>query len=124
MAKTRPTLGYASREDAIEALSKAGLGPTDIAAKIGSTRKTVSTFLAILRKKGRISAVRRPHDLAPVTRCTVVLAGDVIEELAPHAWRRAITVQNLVLRIVEAAIRDDLVDAVLDDIDAKVAEAA
>ena len=46
---------------------------------------------------------------------TVLFPVDILERLRPHAALRGISPNETARRLVEAALDDDLVDAVLDD---------
>jgi hypothetical protein len=65
--------------------------------------------------KGPHRLPRRPVDL---NVRTVRVPIDLLAELEPHAARRGISANKLVVLIIDAAIADNMIDAILDDGDA------
>ena len=107
----KPTLGYASRTDAVIGLRSQHLSTAAIAAQIGIDRKTVVALeLSASRSRKRVQSCR-----------TVLFPIDVLAKLSAHAAKRGIAVNEIARRIVETVIDDGIVDAVLDDA-AEVAE--
>lgn len=107
MACRKPTLGYASRTDAVVALRAQHLSTAEIGARIGIEQKTVVALeLSASRSQRRSQSCR-----------TVLVPVDVLALLSPHAARRGINANQLIRRLIEAIIDDDMVDAVLDDAD-------
>jgi transcriptional regulator len=110
------TLGYPSRTEAIIALRRQGLNTGEIAARIGIETKTVSALEhSALRSAKRQKRPAEEHGL------TILFPADILDRLAPHAARRGIHVNSLVRRIVDTAIDDNMIDAILDDADDGVA---
>lgn len=52
---------------------------------------------------------------------TVVFPIETLRQLVPFAARRKITVNELIRRMIDAALDDQLIDALLDDDEAKAA---
>lgn len=104
----KPTLGYATRTEAVQALRAQKLSTREIARRIGVEVKTVSA----LEQSGE-----RPRRVRPTEEMgrTVVVSIDVLDALRPHAERRGLSVNALVRRIVETVADEAMVDAVLDD---------
>jgi orotate phosphoribosyltransferase-like protein len=101
MVSRKPTLGYRSRTDAVVALRAGGLSTKEIARQLEVSYNTVTS----LECQRRHSKGNR----------TVLLPVDTLERLKTPANQRNITANELVRRIVEVIIDDDMIDAVLDD---------
>jgi hypothetical protein len=108
MAKGKPTLGYPSRTEAVLALRRQQLTTHAIAERIGIQPKTVLS----LETSATRSLRRRSQNCR-----TVVFPIDLLNALGPHAARRGVSANELARRVVEAALDDKLIDAVLDDAD-------
>lgn len=101
----KPTLGFATRTDAVLALRRQSLSTKEIAERIGIEHKAVTALESSAgRSRSRTEECR-----------TVLFAVELLDQCRPHAARRGITANELARRIVEAAIEDKMVDAVLDD---------
>lgn len=109
----KPTLGYASRTEAVLALRRAGNSSQEIADAIGISTATVT---ALEHSAGRKKS-RRPDRPAEVHGRTVLFPIDLLDELAPEATRRNMHVNMLVRRLIECIVDDSLVTSVLDDAD-------
>jgi len=99
-------------------MSRRGLPPRDIARRLGTTANAISTRLHQLRKRGVAlppPQIGRPKGTARshLTRTTRQLH----EDLQPYAARRGLAVKELCRRILNAVAEDDLVDAILDDLE-------
>ncbi len=107
---TIPTLGYASRTDAVLALTRQGLGPREIAAKLEIDLDKVYA----LRASGRERIAPR---LAPVNkpRRQIEIDSETLTALSRSAAARGVSVTELVRKLLAAIAEDDLVTAVLDD---------
>jgi transcriptional regulator len=112
MAGPKPVLGYPSRTAAVLAMRAEGKETHVIAKALGIPVKAVSAL--------EHSAARYHRDQsasADRIQTVISLPWPVLVKLQPHADRRAITANHLARLLVLAVIRDDLVDAVMDDAD-------
>ncbi|MDX3971129.1 MAG: hypothetical protein QHD01_31675 [Bradyrhizobium sp.] len=107
MSVRKPTLGYASRTDAVIGLRAQNLSTKEIAARIGIEQRTVVALeLSAARSHRRVQSCR-----------TVLVPVDILAALGPHAAKRGIAVNELIRRLIDACVDDKIVDAVLDDAD-------
>ena len=109
-SRSIPTLGYPSLTEAVWALKQQGKTPAEIAAAIDRPLKSVKALT--------ISAARADHRrAAPAERNgrTVLFPADVLDRLRWAAGKRAVSVNELARRIVETAVDDNMIDAILDD---------
>jgi len=97
-----PCLGYRSRTAAALALRAEGLTMKQIAARIGISEKDTHALI--------LSSHRRAD-------CRVTLTADQIERLKPHADKRDVTGKELARQIIETVIAENMIDAVLDDLE-------
>ena len=67
-------------------------------------------------RSGARTEARRARRPAETQGRTVLFPNDVLDGLTPHADLRRITVNELVRRIVETALDDGMIDAILDDL--------
>jgi len=104
MPKRIRTLGYPSRTAAVAALIESGRKPGEIATLIGCTLLEVYNARKFHRSLGE-----------PIPDKTVLFGGDIFQRGERFAMARGITVNELFRRIVETAIEENIVDAVLDD---------
>jgi hypothetical protein len=102
----KPTLGYPSRTEAVLALRKERLSTAAIAQRVGIEPKIVTALEA---------SGKRSRELASDGYRTVLFPPDLLRRLRPFAVRRDVSVNELARRIIEAAVDDGIVDAVLDD---------
>jgi len=109
MGARKPTLGYASRTDAVLALRAQRFSTEAIAARLGIETKTVS---ALEHSAGRPK--RAPRPIEELCR-TVLFPIDVLDSLGPHAAKRNIHPNHLARLIVETVVDEKMIDAVLDD---------
>lgn len=109
----KPTLGYASRTDAVLALRAQGIQTREIARRIGIEPKTVAA-LEHSAGRARSGRAQRPHE--EVCR-TVLFPIEILDRLGPHAARRSMHPNRLARLIVEMVVDEKMVDAVLDDAD-------
>ncbi len=107
---TIPTLGYVSRTDAVLALTRQGLGPREIASKLGIDLDAVYALRASGRERiaPRLAPVHRPRRQIEID--TVILTA-----LSRPAAARGVSVTELVRQLLAAIVEDELVAAVLDD---------
>lgn len=105
----KETLGYPSRTEAVLALRRKGQTTREIANAIGIDVKTVSAL--------ECSAQRWPRHGGPVPVRPAFdgISLETRQRLRPHAAARGITVDRLVMQIVDQVAEGGLVDAVLDD---------
>lgn len=108
MAAKKPTLGYPSRTACCLALHDQGKSYHEIAILTGIEPTTVS---ALLTSGSRARQARACEQNGR----TIVFATDLLDMLAPHAIKRKITVNALARRLVEIAVEEGMVDAILDD---------
>lgn len=106
-----PTLGFPTRRAAFVALAMEGRNPAQIAARVnaahagaGLTARQVTTYLSVLRIKGRES-------VPMLLRLPV----ETFEQLMSEARSRNSRADYLARRLVEAAVSDNLINAILDD---------
>jgi hypothetical protein len=116
MGAPKPCLGFPSRTAAVLALRKQGEPTEIIAARVGITANQV---LALESSAGRYD--KRPAQNAVATDRALLLPPWLLQALTPHATRRGATPAMLAFAIIETVIADDMVDAVLDDQDERVA---
>lgn len=110
MSRPQPTLGYVSRMAACEALTAQGMTPRDIARAISTGEGIefdVGTVYSFLNKAKK----RR----GPVKHRSVEIEVATLERLAPHAFRRGLSIRELVRQMIETIVDDEMVDAVMDD---------
>ncbi len=110
----KPTLGYASRTEAVVGLRAQGVPTREIARKLGIAIKTVS---ALERSGARKAGVRvaEPRGLTTEGGQAVVVSLDALRALRPHAAKRNLSVNALVRRLIDTVADEGMVDAVLDD---------
>lgn len=106
----KPCLGYSSRTEAIIALRSKGLSTREIAERTGLDVNIITA----LEHSGARSKRRAFRPEAEQTRA-VLFPPVVLDRLGPHAARRGVAVQSLARRIVETALTEGLIDALLDD---------
>lgn len=104
-------LGYPTKTAAVLALRAQGMRICDVARMLGISPNAAS---------GLESHVKRVKSLKPDQPPATPTAGDLMpmdvrRALRPHAARRDITVDRLIVDIIAAVAHGDLVDAVLDD---------
>lgn len=110
MGAAKPCLGYPSRTAAVHGLRAQGLTTRAIAAAIGIPDNTV---LALECGDRRIRAIRPTEEMGRA----VLFPVDVLAALGPHAARRGIHPNSLARLIVETAVDENMIDAILDDAD-------
>jgi len=105
----KPTLGYATRTDAVLALRAQRVSTAEIARRLEIEPKTVT---ALAHSAGRRRRATRPSE--EMGR-TIVFPVDILDALRPHAAKRGMHVNSLARRIVETVVDEKMVDALLDD---------
>lgn len=106
----KPAFGYPSRSEAVLAMRKQGHSTSDIADKLGIETKTVFAL-----EHSAMRAQKRQRRPAEEHGRTVLFSVDVLDRLRPHAAKRGIHANHLARLIVETAIDEGLIDALLDD---------
>ena len=104
----------------IECLAKQGVRPCHIADQLGVSRQRVYTRIGWLRRAGEDipefprgapgGAIGRPRK--PRLRA---MPDDLRDRLAEIAEMRGQSIEQLATRLLTVIVRDDLVDAILDD---------
>lgn len=110
MPPAKPALGYSSRSEAVIALRRRNLSTDEIARQLGITTSIVTAL--------EHSAMRsRTRQVLPASQHgrTVLFPIDVLDRLQPHAAKRGIHANHLARLIVETAVDEDMIDAILDD---------
>jgi hypothetical protein len=118
-----PTLGYASRTEAVLALSAEGLAPAVIAGRIGISVNAVTGLVSSAARSkhrrameaARAAPTAMGQDVSPSSRLDVSFPQTTLRRLRPFASRRGISVGTLIQRIVFEVASEGMVDAVLDD---------
>ena len=100
MPAAKPVFGYPSMTAAVVALRAQGLSAAAVARRLEISVANVSAFESSARRR-----ISRP----------IRLPADVAKLAEKPARQRGITVEQLALRIVVTALREGMVDAVLDD---------
>lgn len=110
MSGPKPALGYPTRTAAVLALMAQGKKAPEIARMIGMSAKDVVSLKCSAqrgpRREGQEEAREKPGFHIPL---------DVRQQLAPHARKRDMTIERLILELAAVIGRDSLVDAILDD---------
>ncbi len=110
MAAPVRTLGFASRREAILSLAMQGLTPSEIAESINTAHPEAA---ASGRQIGSyLSALRRNGQCVPVP---VRLDEELYQQLTTAAKARGSRADHLAGRLMATILRDQLVDAILDD---------
>lgn len=103
---------------AIERLARDGYEPAAIAALVDSPVTSVRTIISKLRRRGvDVPTTRRPIDCPAGlgSRIEIALPGPIADRLSIEASSRGVSIRDLVLALLTAAVRDDMVGAILDD---------
>lgn len=108
MSAPKPTLGYPSRTAAVLDLRHRGLRDAEIADRIAISVQTVAALAASAKRR------KRPSEAGGRT---VVIPVDVLDRLTPHATARGISTNELVRRLIDTAVDDGMIDAILDDME-------
>jgi hypothetical protein len=101
----KPTLGYASRTDAVLALRAAGKSYAQISALTGMSENSAK----VLKWRAGKAAPRADGMVR-----TITIAADVLLALRPEALKRHMRSDQLVRRLLDAIVADALVPAILD----------
>lgn len=109
-----------AQRDWIVAQAKAGIGPRQIQRQAGFpvSRSGVYNVLSAARKRGEPIGLfpknRKLADAHGVFRIVIWESG-IGQAIAAAAEARRITVSELLKRLVETAVADRMIDAILDD---------
>ena len=108
--------------DRIVALAKRGIRPARIFDLVGDARNLTQVYKTIghaRRIDPSIPSFRtaRTSEVGPKVRnqFAVELPADLLLDLAPHAEKRRLTAKELAIALITVVVREDLVDATLDD---------
>ncbi|ARE85026.1 hypothetical protein ROSMUCSMR3_03572 [Roseovarius mucosus] len=89
---------------------------SEIARRLGVTTQRVHSVLHYLRRHGAAFPPVRPgKPCGPQGAQLTRLNAETRAALAPHAIARGIETKALAVRILDVVIRDNLIDAILDD---------
>lgn len=103
----RPTLGFATRTDAVKALRDAGRSVDEISELTGIERAVVIALDHYAR--------RRRLELATADERVITLDLRTLNRLRPAAHARGISAGELARQIINTVAADNMVAAVLDD---------
>lgn len=104
------TLGFRTRTEAALHLKALGLGPTEIGKRLGISAGAAGGLTSSVTRQ-RQSRAKAPRTLG----IDAQLAVGTRQKLRPYAAKRGISLEALVLRIVETVADERLADAILDD---------
>lgn len=104
-------MGYPTKTAAVLAMRAEGMRISDVARKLGISQSAASGLESHAKRVKSInreapSAARRASEFIPL---------DVRVALRPHAAKRNVSTERLIIDLVIAVAENDLVDAVLDD---------
>lgn len=100
-----------TREQAAVELAKSGLSSRQIAERMGIKPVSVSTWLTRARRNGDDVPINR----TPTRKYSIILDAEDKAALDAEAAARGMNVAKLSRQILSAVLRDNLIDAVLDD---------
>lgn len=112
----KPCLGYRSRTDAVLALRAQGLSYLDIARRVGIDSKTASALAA----SGARKSYRQQAGAAAPPPAGIVLSKFTRAGLRTAAAARSLSIDALAIRLLDAIVDGELIDAVLDDRDDEI----
>lgn len=103
MPASHPVAGYQSKSEAVMALSAQGLGPTEIAKRLGISQSSASALRCKLAKAEPAGGqmIKIPHRTLQAYRAA--------------ASARGIGAADLVRRLLALVAADGLIEAILDD---------
>ena len=105
-----------SLQQEIVARALAGMRPCDIVRELNCARGTVDDYIWKGRAAGMPIQRFRPGN--PKGSMTIIVSPHLRHALQPHADQRGIDPQELAVLILQCITDGQLVDAVLDDLDA------
>jgi hypothetical protein len=112
MPRPEPILGYRSKTAAVLAMRSQGLSTEIIAERLMIASKDVAALEHSAARWKRAVRGIRP---AEANGRTVLFPVDILNALGPHAAKRGISPNELARRIVETAVEENMIDAVMDD---------
>lgn len=119
-------LFQSARESLIDKLRELSSPTTtqhDLAKMLGVSQTCISRYQRAHGlphpTKGQKKAIHMANQPARRDKYTysIKLTEEAAKSLSPHASKRGIFVSELVRRIIDAALKDGIVDAVLDDVE-------
>lgn len=106
--------GFAETRRTIEGMARDGIRPAAIAQTLDVDPDWCRAVINRARK--RDPSIPRFNTLQTGEQfCTVTLPRPLVEQLARQAARRGLSHRQCAARLLHHALRDDLVDAILDD---------
>jgi hypothetical protein len=97
----------------ISTLVAQGVGAAEIAQQIGCTLNSLRVKCSqqgiCLRRRSRVPAEGKPHE-----RLAIKLRGDIAVLLHQQAWMRGASAPRFAAALLEAILRDNLCNAVID----------
>lgn len=106
-----PTLGFRTRTEAALHLQAQGLGPTEIGRRLGISAGAAGGLTASITRQRQPRSAQAPRTL----RTDAQFAIGTRQKLRPFAAKRGISLETLILQIVDTVANEGLVDAILDD---------
>lgn len=100
-------LGYPSLTAAVLAMYEEGMKPGQIAKRLDRQSSQVSSLISNARGRPRMN-FRPDRDMI-----NIPLSGS--ERLRPYADAREVSISRLAAQVLDVVLRDELVDAILDD---------
>ncbi|WP_421357837.1 hypothetical protein [Agrobacterium rosae] len=111
MGARKPILGYPSRTAAVIDMRGKGLSISNIAERLSITSSAVSALEASNTRK----ETRRTESFAIEGHRPVQVSNEAYRSLRPYAARRDMSVDTLIQTMIEKAVNDGIVGAILDD---------
>lgn len=108
-----PTMGFRTRTEAALHLKSQGLGPTEIGRRLGISAGAAGALTSSVTRTRQPRSVREPRTL----RTDAQFDMSTRQKLRPFAARRGISLEALILQIVDTVAEEGLVDAILDDLE-------
>lgn len=107
----KPTLGFATRTEAVLALRAGGKSTKEIASAVGIEPQTVSALeVSALRSAARLRNAAEAFDGR-----AVLLPADILSRMRRAAAKRGMEPHELAVRIIRAVVLEGMIDAVIDD---------
>lgn len=107
----KPTLGFATRTEAVLALRAGGKTTRQIADAIGIEPQTVSALeVSALRSAARLRNAAQAFDGR-----AVLLPTDILSRMRRASAKRGMEPHELAIRIIRTVVMENMIDAVIDD---------